>query len=144
MPRKKVTPTKLRTKKKAAPKENHSRTRFNKWSREKFITHTEELEHNLEAYQDMLLAVEAERREFELLHASLSTLYSSVTREVVRAKHLHPGNKNRTLAFVEESGELVRACLNKDADDIEEECIQTMAMAIRLLIEGDSSILGEP
>lgn len=59
--------------------------------------------------------------------------------EVLRARKLFPGNNLNILALCEEHGELVKACMDEKADAIYKEGIQTIAMVIRVLTEGDVS-----
>ncbi len=60
-------------------------------------------------------------------------------REVLRARKLFPGNNLNILALCEEHGELVKACMDEKADAIYKEGVQTIAMVIRVLTEGDVS-----
>ena len=64
--------------------------------------------------------------------------------EVARARAKFPGNKLCVTAFTEEHGEAVRAVLEhyyapspERLGDVRKELIQTIAMAVRLLEEGD-------
>lgn len=64
--------------------------------------------------------------------------------EVARARAKFPGNKLCVTAFTEEHGEAVRAVLEhyyapspEKLADVRKELIQTIAMAVRLLEEGD-------
>lgn len=60
--------------------------------------------------------------------------------ELRRARAKFPGTNLLTTAFAEEAGELVKAILdgyNGKASDIYTEAIQTIAMVVRLLEEGD-------
>lgn len=60
-------------------------------------------------------------------------------REVLRARKLFPGNNLNLLALGEEYGELVKACMDEDHGAIYKEGVQTIAMVIRVLTEGDPS-----
>lgn len=74
----------------------------------------------------------------------LYSLFNSVEGEVLSAMQKFPSNKHLGLAFAEEAGELVKAVLDfeqkgGDKAQIRKEAIQAMAMAARLLLEGDAS-----
>lgn len=60
-------------------------------------------------------------------------------REVLRARKLFPGSNLNLLALGEEYGELVKACMDEDHGAIYKEGIQTIAMVVRVLTEGDPS-----
>jgi NTP pyrophosphatase (non-canonical NTP hydrolase) len=71
-----------------------------------------------------------------------------VEAELARARAKFPSPDHLTLALAEESGEVVKAMLdlryNKpDATwaQVEHECIQTMAMCVRLMEECDPAVL---
>jgi len=71
-----------------------------------------------------------------------SEIMVRVQNEISSAKAKFPSNKQLLHAFVEEAGEVTKAFLDmdqKDAppEDITKELIQTIAMAVRLLQEGD-------
>lgn len=68
-----------------------------------------------------------------------------VKMEVINAKAKFPSNKHLALAFAEESGELVKALLDFEQkggtkEQIWKEAVQTCAMAIRVLFEGDGNL----
>lgn len=70
---------------------------------------------------------------------------SLVRVEIDRARAIAPGSKNRLLAFVEESGELVQAVMNYYEgkgclDSVLTEAIHSGATLFRLIDEGDSSL----
>lgn len=70
---------------------------------------------------------------------------SDVLAEVGRARAKFPGNKFQLAALHEESGELAMAMLDHEygkAQPIEvyEEAVQVAAMALRVAIEGDSTM----
>lgn len=60
-------------------------------------------------------------------------------REVLRARKLFPGNNLNLLALGEEYGGLIKACMDEGSPAIYKEGIQTIAMVIRVLTEGDPS-----
>lgn len=75
--------------------------------------------------------------------------FENVEREVERAREKFPSNDLLGYAFVEESGELTKAILDKRNSregghfmDIEiyKEAVQTVAMVIRLLEEGSHEL----
>lgn len=73
-----------------------------------------------------------------------------VLNEVARARGLHPKPDLLTLALAEEAGEVVQAVLNlregkpgASREAIRKECIQTMAMCVRLMEEGDPVVMPE-
>lgn len=60
--------------------------------------------------------------------------------EVFVARTKFPGNRFLLAALTEEVGELARALLQrKPKDEIDRECLQIAAVAIRILEEGDAS-----
>ena len=68
--------------------------------------------------------------------------------ELARARAKFPRADHLTLAMAEESGEVVKAMLDLRAGkgtlaELHAEIIQTMAMCVRLLEEGDPAVLGE-
>ena len=68
--------------------------------------------------------------------------------ELARARAKFPCADHLTLAMAEESGEVVKAMLDLRAgkgtlQELHAEIIQTMAMCVRLLEEGDPAVLGE-
>lgn len=74
----------------------------------------------------------------------LDVFLKRVRNEVLRAKGLSPTNKHQLAAFNEEAGEVSKAFLEhyygKDsADNLQIECVQAAAMAMRLVLEGDAS-----
>lgn len=88
-----------------------------------------------------------------ILSQGWSKLADEVDAEIKRARKKFPGCDNMTLAMAEEAGELVRAVLSRwhairsfpasNPYDVElreairKEAVQTMAMCVRLILEGD-------
>lgn len=76
----------------------------------------------------------------------LRAFVQAVAAEIERARELFPAGKNpQALAFAEESGELVKAALDRiqkkgAAEEIHKEAVQAAAMAARLWLDGDSTI----
>jgi hypothetical protein len=73
-----------------------------------------------------------------------------VQAELLRARAKFPGSEHRTLALMEEAGEVVKAALDlhnrkpgATREALHAEIIQTMAMCVRLYEEGDPGVLGE-
>lgn len=88
------------------------------------------------------------RRVIEEAVTLVPTWVPRVMAEVDRARALFPESEHRTLALSEEAGEVVKAVLdlrNGKAGaswaKVETEIIQTMAMCVRLLEEGDPTVL---
>ena len=80
--------------------------------------------------------------------AMLPTWVRPVMEELIRARAKFPSPDHLTLAMAEESGEVVKAMLDLRAGkgtkaELHAEIIQTMAMCVRLLEEGDPAVLGE-
>lgn len=72
-------------------------------------------------------------------------IFEDVVTELEKAREKFPTNKLLALAFAEESGEFIKAVLDYEQkggslNDIHKEAVQTIAMAIRLLEEGDNSL----
>ena len=80
--------------------------------------------------------------------AMLPPWLRQVQAELARARAKFPSPDHLTLALAEESGEVVKAMLDLRAgkgtlQELHAEIIQTMAMCVRLLEEGDPAVLGE-
>lgn len=72
----------------------------------------------------------------------IDALFRKVKREVFQAMDKHPAETNVTLiALGEEYGELVKAALDEPKNNVHEEAIQTIAMVLRLVLEGDRTIV---
>lgn len=72
--------------------------------------------------------------------SEIDVLLNEIRKEVVRARTLHPGNNLQTMAFSEEAGELVKAVMDESVENVRTEAIQAAAMAIRVVIDGDSTM----
>ncbi|BDU72936.1 nucleoside triphosphate pyrophosphohydrolase family protein [Mesoterricola silvestris] len=75
---------------------------------------------------------------------------AQVLAELARARTKFPGADHSTLALAEEAGEVVKAVLDirngkpgATKDALHMEIIQTMAMCVRLMEEGDPTVLGQ-
>ena len=82
--------------------------------------------------------------------AMLPPWLRQVQAELARARAKFPTAEHRTLALMEEAGEVVKAALDlhnrrpgATLAAVHAEIIQTMAMCVRLLEEGDPAVLGE-
>lgn len=67
-------------------------------------------------------------------------LFADIAVELVRARTQFPGNAVMGLALLEEAGELSRALREESAARVREEAIQVAVMAIRIVLDGDSSV----
>lgn len=70
----------------------------------------------------------------------LDVLLDEVVQELVRARSKFPGDNVTTLAMVEEVGELCKATFSESRQRVREEAIQTIVMAIRVVLDGDSTL----
>lgn len=71
----------------------------------------------------------------------INTFFEEVKKEVIRARKKFPSKDNLSLAALsEEYGELVKASLDEPFVNVKKEAIQTVAMVVRLLFDGDYSI----
>lgn len=73
------------------------------------------------------------------------SIFTAAIQEVARARSKFPSSDHITLAFAEEAGEVVKAVLDfkqgkGTMQNVEKEIIQTMAMCLRLYLEGDPSV----
>lgn len=65
---------------------------------------------------------------------------AEVLDEVLRARAKFPGDRVMGLALAEEFGELVKAVLDESPDRVRREAVQTAAMCVRLVLDGDGSV----
>lgn len=80
---------------------------------------------------------------------SLACIFECVEAELERARSQFPGNKKMLHAFQEEAGELTKAMMDVDQDkakphEVFKEAVQSIAMAIRLIQEGDPDFKYRP
>ena len=76
-------------------------------------------------------------RDFDIMQ-----MWQKVERELQRAQKKFPLPEASIVALTEEVGELAQAALNKSwTKEVREEAIQVAAMAFRVAIEGDPSLL---
>jgi hypothetical protein len=66
---------------------------------------------------------------------------AEVRAEIIRARTKFPGSRVMTVALAEEFGELAKAALDEPAANVRVEAVQTAAMAARLAIDGDASLV---
>jgi len=66
-------------------------------------------------------------------------LLGEIRDELTRAREKFPGDRVTFTALVEEVGELAKAFLDEPQDRIREEAVQVAVMAIRCVLDGDSS-----
>lgn len=76
---------------------------------------------------------------------TLEQIFIAVTKELVFARGKFPNNKHLLHAFQEEAGEVTREFLENQYgkgtnEQVIKELIQTMAMACRLIQEGDPDL----
>ncbi len=79
----------------------------------------------------------------------LQAIFALVELELQKARSKFPSNKHLLHAFTEEAGEVTKAFLDMNQGKAEErqvlkELIQTIAMAVRLMQEGDPDFPGLP
>lgn len=72
--------------------------------------------------------------------------FLAVKKEAEKARTKFPSSRLLGLAFAEESGELIKAVLDFEQkggtkEQIYKEAVQTCAMALRLLTEGDETLV---
>lgn len=72
-------------------------------------------------------------------------VYQWIEAELFNARKKFPSSDHSVLALCEESGELARAVLNHkygegNLSEVRKEAVQVAAMAIRVIMEGDSTV----
>lgn len=97
-------------------------------SREPVVKETKEF---LDTYKALALG---EQDEVDLF-------FEQVKVELRRARQLFPGDGIMTLALAEEFGELCKAVLDEDSAAVRKEAIQVAAMAARVVLDGDGSVV---
>lgn len=70
------------------------------------------------------------------------TFIRMLVQELAAARVKHPGTNVTTIALFEEVGEVAKALLDERGDRVWKEAIQTAVMAMRVAIEGDTSVDG--
>lgn len=65
---------------------------------------------------------------------------AEVLDEVLRARAKFPGDRVMGLALAEKFGELIKAVLDESPDRVRREAVQTAAMCVRLVLDGDGSV----
>lgn len=66
-------------------------------------------------------------------------LFSKISAELDSARVKFPGDRVTYTALCEEVGELAKALLDESSDRVEEEAVQVAVMAMRVVLDGDSS-----
>jgi hypothetical protein len=85
----------------------------------------------------------------DLTALCVDNIFRDTVAELVRAQKKFPATKHLLHAFVEEAGEVTKAYLDfhykpDREDERYKELIQTMAMAMRLLLDGDPDFAPVP
>lgn len=70
----------------------------------------------------------------------LEDFLSDVMIELESARKKFPGDNVTTLALVEEVGELAKATFSESRDRVRKEAVQVAVMAIRVVLDGDSTL----
>jgi len=66
---------------------------------------------------------------------------AEVRAEIARARSKFPNNDLTMIALTEEVGELAKALLDESAERVRSEAVQVAAMAARVAIDGDASVI---
>jgi len=69
-------------------------------------------------------------------------LADEILRELVRARTKFPGDNVTMLALMEEVGELAKASFEESRDRVRKEAVQVATMAMRVVLDGDSTLDG--
>lgn len=72
--------------------------------------------------------------------SSEAQLVNEILDELKRARAKFPGDNVTTLALVEEVGELAKATFEESAARVRKEAIQVATMAMRVVLDGDSTL----
>lgn len=67
-------------------------------------------------------------------------LIDEILAELQNARTKFPGSRVTGLAMVEEVGEVAKAIISESRDAVRKECVQTAVMAMRIVLDGDSSV----
>lgn len=70
---------------------------------------------------------------------NVGRLINEMNAELVRARRKFPGDRVTYTALCEEVGELAKALLDEPRERVREEAIQVAVMAMRVVLDGDSS-----
>lgn len=77
----------------------------------------------------------------EVRQATVEEVFlAEVLDEVLRARAKFPGDRVMGLALAEEFGELIKAVLDETPERVRREAVQTAAMCVRLVLDGDGSV----
>jgi Lar family restriction alleviation protein len=69
-------------------------------------------------------------------------LASEILAELIKARTKFPGDNVTGLALVEEVGELAKALIDESRARVREEAVQVATMAMRVVLDGDSTVDG--
>lgn len=75
-----------------------------------------------------------------IIDFEVESIFRKIKDELKNARTKFPGDSVTMIALVEEVGELAKALMDEPSINIEKEAIQVAVMAIRVAIDGDSSI----
>jgi hypothetical protein len=70
----------------------------------------------------------------------MKTLLDEIVAELARARAKFPGDNVTTLALVEEVGELAKATFSEPRAAVRKEAVQVATMAMRVVLDGDSTL----
>lgn len=73
--------------------------------------------------------------------SDVQTLLDEIVSELERARTKFPGDRVTFLAFIEEVGELAKALIEESDDRVREEAVQVAVMAMRVILDGDSTLI---
>ncbi len=71
-----------------------------------------------------------------------AVLFRMIAEELDRARETFPNAIHSTVALMEEVGELAKALLDEPWENVRKEAVQVAVMAIRVAVDGDSSLDG--
>lgn len=83
----------------------------------------------------MTKIIQAALNTFEAREASV---YRAISDELRRARAKHPTSRVTNTAMIEEVGEVAKALMDEAGFRVREEAVQVAAMAVRLLLDGDT------
>jgi NTP pyrophosphatase (non-canonical NTP hydrolase) len=75
-----------------------------------------------------------------IIDFEVENLLLKIKNELKSARTKFPGDRVTMIALVEEVGELAKALMDEPSSNIEKEAIQVAVMAIRVALDGDSSV----
>ncbi|MEX3008590.1 hypothetical protein [Hoeflea sp. TYP-13] len=72
--------------------------------------------------------------------SEIDLLLEEIKHELARARTKFPGDNVTMLALMEEVGELAKATFEETRANVRKEAVQVAVMAIRVVLDGDSTI----